>query len=398
MEYIPNWSFGYDPIISKTGHDTLGMQVKYRRDFTPARTRLVVGADIDHSPGSHEEHSINAVKDSDGIFSSYTVGELIYDYNVTFTGVSPYLHLETSLSEKTRLSAGLRYDSMSYDYDNKLADAPIRVTPTSTGRPLTYNHPGDTTVDFAHVSPKLGATYAFTPALNGFVSYRRAFRAPSEGDLFRPGSTTASLDLDPVKADSYETGVRGRSGNMDYEVSYYYMVKTDDLVAFKDPVTSDQFTTNAGKTLHRGIELSAGTQLSSAWRLDLSYAQSKHTFEDWVEKGVDFGGNEMATAPEEQANLRLGYTTGLLNGGKAEMEWEHLGAYWLDNENTERYSGHDLLNLRANYLVSASVEVYARLMNVADKRYATAASLSRGEQEFAPGMPRTFYAGVSAKF
>ncbi len=399
MEYMPNWSFGYDPNITETAHDSVGLQLKYRKDFEPRRTRLVVGMDIDYSPGSRLEHSIDAVRDADGIFTSYTLGEKIYDYDVTFFGISPYLHLETSLSERARLTAGLRYDHIEYDYENNMADGLLRLIPppTSMGFPPSYNHPADTTVTFSHLSPKLGLTYAFRPDLNGFISWRHAFRAPSEGALFRPGSSQASLDLKPIKVDSYETGLRGRRGGLQYEVSLYYMTKEDDLVTFEAD-NGDRFTVNAGETLHRGIELSAGMQLAPAWLLNVSYSYAKHTFEEWVESGTVYSGNEMPSAPREIGNVRLAYAPGALKGGRVELEWERLGSYWMDSANTEKYDGHDLLNLRASYPISDTVELYGRVMNLTDERYATAASLSRGARELAPGMPRTFFAGINARF
>jgi Outer membrane receptor proteins, mostly Fe transport len=400
MEYMPNWSLGYDPNITETGHNSFGLQLKYRKDFAPNRTRLVVGADIDYSPGERLEHSIDPFKNSDNIYERYTLGEVIYDYDVTYLGVSPYLHLETSISERARVTAGVRYDDMQYDYDNKMADGALVVTPWSSmpTRTVTYNHPSDTTVSFSHLSPKLGLTYLFADDLNGFASYRRAFRAPSEGDIFRPGKSDASLNLDAVKVDSYELGLRGRNGSLDYELSIYHMLKTDDLVSFKDPVTDETYTANAGETLHQGVEITAGAPLADDWRLEVSYSYSKHTYEDWIESGNDYSGKEIPSAPNQLVNARLGYTPALLNGGKVELEWERLGAYWMDNENTERYAGHDLFNLRANYLISKTLEIYGRVINLTDERYATAASLSGGAPQFAPGAPRTVYAGLTARF
>jgi outer membrane receptor protein involved in Fe transport len=399
MDYMANWSLGYDPTVLETSSTSLGLLAKYRMDFAPNRTRLIVGADIDRTPGSRYENSIEAVKAS-GIYTSYTVDEKIYDYDVTYQGISPYLHLETSPSDRLRLSAGLRYDMMSYDYDNQMADGALAVTVTQLAdKVITYNHPADSKVDFSHLSPKLGASYEFSPALNGFVSYRHAFRAPSEGQLFRPGTSVASLDLDPVKVDSYEIGVRGKgSDSLSYELSIYQMSKTDDLVSYQDPVTDDRYTVNAGETLHKGIELGVNAILSEQWQLALSYAINKHTYEDWVVNGTDYSGNEMSSAPSNVANTRLTYQPAALNGGQIGAEWVHLGSYWMDDANSQSYGGHDIYNLRANYPVVDNFEVYARVMNLSDVRYATIAAMSRGNAEYAPGMPRTFYAGFNYKF
>ncbi|MDX2507756.1 MAG: TonB-dependent receptor [Gammaproteobacteria bacterium] len=399
MDYMPNWSFGYDPSVKETESNSLGALAKYRMDFAPNRTRLIFGADLDYTPGSRLEHSIDATKNG-SIYDSYTVTDVIYDYDVTYSALSPYMHVETSPSQKWRLTAGLRYDYFEYDYTNNMADGLLQVTPSSmNGRTASYNHPSDTTVNFSHLSPKLGAAYEFSETLNGFISYRHAFRAPSESNLFRPGSNAESLNLDAVKADSYEIGVRAQpTTKINYEVSVYTMLVDDDLVTFEDPVSGDRTTVNAGKTSHTGVELGFGSQFIETLRLDISYSYAKHIYEDWVQSGTDFSGNEMVSAPRSIGNARLGYTPGLLNGGRIELELVHLGSYWMDQANTEKYGGYDAFNLRINHQVTAEFNVYARVMNLTDEKYATAATLSRGNPEFAPAMPRTIYAGVDFKF
>ena len=402
MDYMPNWSLGYDPSIKETESNSLGMLAKYRIDFDTNRTRLIVGADIDYTPGSRLEHTIDALRTGD-IYTSYTVNQVIYDYDVTYTGVSPYVHMETSPWDNWRITAGLRYDNFEYDYNNQMADGLLTVFPASMGFPARYNHPSDTSVDFSHLSPKLGAAYQFNDQLNGFMSYRRAFRAPSESQLFRPGSNAESLDLEAVKADSYEIGLRGEADkSLQYEISVYTMFVKDDLVSYIDPVTSNRITVNAGETSHKGIELGIDKKLSNQIQLAVSLSYAEHTYEDWIQRvggsNVDFSGNEIQSAPKNIANTRLNYKPEILNGGRVEAEWVHQGKYWMDQSNTTKYDGHDFYNLRANYFVSQAFEVYARVMNVTDERYAEATSVSGGNPEYAPGMPRTVYGGLAYKF
>jgi outer membrane receptor protein involved in Fe transport len=81
-----------------------------------------------------------------------------------------------------------------------------------------------------------------------------------------------------------------------------------------------------------------------------------------------------------------------------ELEFVHLGQYWMDQANTETYKGHQLLNLRFNYPVNPEFKLSARILNLEDKIYATNASYSRGTSEYAPGMPRTAYLSASYSF
>ncbi|MBZ0070485.1 MAG: TonB-dependent receptor [Gammaproteobacteria bacterium] len=401
MELLPNWSLSYDPTVYETENDSLGLLVKYRRDFEPLRTRVIVGVDIDHSPGSFLEHSIDPTLAADGkTYVSYRIDELIYDYDVSYTGIAPYVHAEASPTERLRLSAGLRYDTATYDYDNKLS-------PLTTG---AHKRPESTKVDYEHLSPKLGATYRFSTTLNGFVSYRHAFRVPSEGQLFRQGSAVNTVGLDPVKVDNYEVGVRGRAfaqtrHETRYELSVYHMTKRDDILNYRDPVTGATEVVNAGETLHRGIELGLAAPLAERLELGVAFSYAKHTYEDWVARvgggNVDFSGNEMESAPRVMASLRLNWRPLLLNGGRIEAEWERLGDYWMDQANTHKYDGHSVYNLRADYPVGKSLELYARVMNLTDRRYATAAAYraaafgSPERFEYAPGLERTLYVGLN---
>lgn len=389
MELLPNWSLTFDPQHYTTENHSLGLLTKYRIDFAPMRTRLIVGVDIDHSPGSRDENEITATR-TNGIFTAYTEGDKTYQYDVDFTGIAPYAHLETSPSEKLRLSAGLRFDYMAYDYSNQL-------DVITTGQ---HRRPESTTVEFDHLSPKLGATYAFSDHVNGYANYRNTFRAPGESQLFRQGQALNTVDLKPVEADNYEVGLRGAAGRHNYEVSIYNMTKKDDILSFRNTVDGTRETQNAGETLHRGIEIGFGSALTDTLKLSISHSYAKHTYEQWrPSTTVNYSGNEISAAPRNISDVRLNWHAKALNGGRVELNWEHLGSYWLDDENTRQYEGHDLYHLRANYWVSKQFELFGRIHNLSDERYATGASFSQfNGEEFAPGLPRTLYAGVTYKW
>jgi len=389
MEMLPNWSLGYDPTMYTTGHASFGVASKYRVDLEPYRTRLVVGADADYSPGSRDESRIARTKVGN-VYTQYTLDYQTYDYDVTFMSASPYVHGEISPTDKLRLTGGLRADGMRYEYDNHLSDA-------STGN---YRRAADNTVNFFHLSPKFGATYAFTPQFNGYASYRHAFRAPSEGKLFRSGKTADTLHLDAVKVDSYDVGVRGNPmKGLSYELAAYYMTKRDDIITYDDG-TGYRVNANAGETLHRGAEASLGYRLNPELKLDVVASYAKHTYEQWsTTAGTNFNGKEMPSAPRLLSNVVLSYEPEALPGSTIEAEWVKMGSYWMDNDNTTKYGGHSLFNLRGGYTINDTFKVVGRAMNVADSRWATAASYSAtAGEEFAPGMPRTFYLGLESKF
>jgi len=393
MDILPNWSLSYDPTIYNTQNHSLGLLAKFRRDFAERRARLVAGVDLDHSPGSRFEQSITPVQVG-GVYTDYTVGATRYDYDVTYAAISPYLHGEWSATRNTRLSGGLRYDAMRYDYENHLGEL-------DTGN---WRRPASSTVDYRHLSPKLGLTHALTERHNLFAGYSHGFRAPSESQLFRQGSAINTVDLEPVKADQVEIGYRGHSvGDLSYEVSLYQLAKTDYILSFRNPVTGLTEAVNAGETRHRGVELGLRVPLAARLRFEASWSYAVHTYESWVVRSgvvnVDYSGNEMETAPRVLGNTRLAWTPAQLNGGRLALEWMRLGSYWEDAANTQKYEGHDLLHLRASVRLRPDLELFASVFNLTDAQFAETASytVARGE-ELAPGMPRTFYAGIQYRW
>ena len=113
---------------------------------------------------------------------------------------------------------------------------------------------------------------------------------------------------------------------------------------------------------------------------------------------VDFSGNTMPSAPEHVGNVVLGYAPGRLAGLAVEAELVYLGSYWLNDANTAKYDGHNLVNLRVNYETSGEWQFFVPATNLFDTRWANSAQVSNGLPQYAPGMPLSFYGGVSRKF
>jgi outer membrane receptor protein involved in Fe transport len=388
MDMLPNWTLAFDPGIWVTGHKSLGTLIKYRRDFDALHGRLIAGADFDYSPGSHFERQI-AVTRNGPVFQSYSEGDAVYDYAVTYFSASPYVQAEATLAQRLRLTAGLRFDAMAYDYDNHLGVETM-------GR---FRRPASTKVDYTHASPKLGATLDMGRGVNAFASYTHGFRAPSEGQLFRQGRAENTIDLEPVKADNLEAGLRAAFRNaLSFEVSLYELRKTDDILNLTNADGSTQ-TANAGETLHRGIELAMGLELPAQLRLDAAWAFTRHTYEEWRPTGLlNYSGRTMETAPAQIGNVALTWRPAFLQGASGSVEWRRIGHYWMDAENTHRYPGHDLLALRVALPINQNAVVFGRVTNLTNERYAESASytIARGE-EFAPGMPRALYLGIEVR-
>jgi outer membrane receptor protein involved in Fe transport len=394
-----------DNTISRGGNQSYGAQLKWRKDFDQRRGRLIVGADLENSPGARKEDRINVTVSGAGasrLYSAYTVGARVYDYKVTFRGVSPYIHGEYSPNDRLRLSAGLRYDHVGFKFENNIAAATVLAG-------NQYGQSPNTSVSYRHLSPKFGATYALAADTHLFGSLNHSFRAPSEGDLFRPATSNtvtaaqavlaaqSALALKPVKGDQAEIGLRGRVAGISYDVVAYELIKSDDILTYTDPVTSVRSSSNNGSTRHRGIEAAIGIPLAKNWRADIAVSKARHNYKEWVVPGsASLSGKEMASAPRSLANTRLSWAPD--DATSLQLEWVHMGSYWLDDANTGKYDGHDLLNLRGGIALSKTLRLSGSITNLADKRYADSSSISSGVQVASPGLPRAVYLGLEAKW
>jgi outer membrane receptor protein involved in Fe transport len=410
MDLLASFQLNNDPTISMTENRSFGLQAKWRRDFAPMRARLILGADFDWSPGGRTEDAIRtttvgAPPQREHI--AYSNAGRIYDYDVTFRTVSPYIHGEISPLERLRVTAGLRYDHLSYDFDNSI-NAPVTVAPvpgTFPAFPRVYGQVPDTEITFEHWSPKLGATYALGRDTHAFASFTHGFRAPSEGDLFRPsfGANAAAaqaaaqggLALKPIKANQVELGLRGLAGPVSYDIVVYDLEKKDDLVTQRDNATNFTQRVNAGRTSHRGVELGLGVPFAQQWRADAALSYSEQKYEEFVTSNGDFSGKDIEAAPRVLANARLSWLP--RERARLQLEWVRIGEYWLDAGNTAKYSGHDLLNFRANWPLSKRLTFSGSITNLADKRYADSAQISSNFPVFSPGLPVTLYAGLEAQ-
>lgn len=406
MAMMPSWMVTYDPNLRDTEFSSYGLLLKYRRDFE--RGEVIVGMDTDYTPSEYREERIEVMQEGD-IYTDYRrIGELNYHFDAEQTSVSPYVQAEFALTERWRLSAGLRYDRFSVDYED-LLDTP--------NDDASHLRPESQSRDYDNLSPKLGAVYKFSDNHQLYISHRHAFRAPTVGSLFRPGSSEGTTELEPVTSISQEIGFRGFVGlgankGINYELAVYDMTTKNDIVSFIEG--SDRKIANAGETSHKGLELSLQAPVGDQWELGFSYAAMRQEYKDfsyiyghfddscfcYLRENLNFAGNKISRAPDSSGNLTVAYRPEWLAGLRMELELSHLGAYYTDQANTQKYDGHDVLNLRATQEFGDDLSVYARLSNLTDERYSTFTSNQVGDPDpnYRPGLPRSLVAGVRYRF
>ncbi|HEX2851978.1 MAG TPA: TonB-dependent receptor [Opitutaceae bacterium] len=410
MELFATFNLSSDPRIDNGENVSYGALVKWRQIFPMMRARLIGGLDFDYSPGSRQEDNVLVTRSGTGantLYSAYTAGTRIYDYEVTFKSTSPYLHGEISPTSKLRLTGGLRYDTLGFDMTNRLGAGTVQASVLGANR--FYGQIAADKTTYSRVSPKFGATYALARNTHLYASYNQGFRGPSEGQLYRAGNDTnatnalnkarITLGLKPIKAEQFELGLRGEIARWSYNVVAYDLVKRDDLVSQRDLATNVSTSVNAGKTQHKGIEVGFGGKFTDQLQIDTAFSYARHRYIDWVTATASFSGRQIESAPGIITSTRLTWRP--LPAAMAQVEWTHLGSYWLEAGNSPafgKYPGHNLFNLRTSFAITKNFSVIGRVINVLDKRFADSASVSSNTPVFSPGLPRGFYGGIETRW
>ena len=387
---MPFFQLAFDPAYFDENATSLGAQLKYRRDFSDT-VRLIVGTDVDYTTGSRVDTQIRPVRNG-RFYVSYSDLGTIYDFKVKALTLSPYAHGEWQITPRLRASAGVRYDYTHYDYVNNLSTI---VDPRDP-----HNRPPSQSFQYYNVTPKAGVTYDINDHINAFFSYRQAFRVPTTTQLFRPGTSSRSTELKPVKAESFEVGLRGGWERISVDLSLYTMKIKDDILVFTNNTTGVRDIQNAGDTRHKGVEAGVTVDITPTLSLTAAYARTDNHFIEWFPvASADLSGNKINRSPKDVGSARLAWRPAFLNGGRFEASWEHLGSYFMDDDNTQVYEDHDLMHLSANMVVAKGIEVFVRLHNVLNERYATNSRYTAfGGQELKPGLPRTLFGGIGANF
>ncbi|MCC5793214.1 MAG: TonB-dependent receptor [Chromatiales bacterium] len=352
---------------------------------------LSTGLDIEIASGWLRQVQAQPITEGSDFLRETRPAGRHYDFEVTSWLAAPYAQIELPLSPRWILQAGLRLEYLLYDYDNQMLDGNTRDdgTPCGFGGCL-YNRPADRRDSFIEVAPNIGLLWRIDARTSGWVSLTRGFRPPQATELYRLQSGQRVADLDSESLDSLELGLRHQAERLRLEAVAFAMDKRDYILR-----DAEGFNVSDGRSRHHGIELSgnwllpgglyaaaAGTWARQVYRFDRAAGQGE----------VITRGNDIDTAPRTLGSVRLGHAGA---SHQAELEWVHIGGYYLDAANTARYPGHDLLNLRLAVDLNRQLRLVTRINNLTDRLVADRADLAFGQFRYFPGREREILVELS---
>lgn len=223
------------------------------------------------------------------------------------------------------------------------------------------------------------------------AAFAQGFKAPS---LYQLTSEYGNSALAPERASSWDAGIEQRLPGRITLSAIWFQRDTDNLITFidcpatpADPLCDDGrygFYANVGKVAARGVELGAAITSGNF------SATANYTWLDAVNitAGDANEGRRLARRPQHTFNAVANYL--FANGLDLGSSLRIVGKGFNDAGNTQVIAGYALVDLRVSYPVSDSVDIYARIENVTDKRYETVTDYGT--------LPRVFHAGARARF
>lgn len=354
-----------------------GLGAQYTlRDRLPEPFGLTAGFDVDRQDDDRKRFD-----NLQGID-----GPLVFDQQEKVDSAGIYLQGRYAISEAWALSAGLRYDEVTFEIDDRyLADG---------------DDSGE--IEFSEVSPSLGINADFGAHIV-FASFSSGFETPTTTELANPDASGGfNQSLRPQLADNYELGIKGERFDTFYELSVFRIDIEDELIPFELPAFPGRtFYQNAGASDRTGVEAAFAWQGDNGWAADLSWTWSDFTFDEFMDEGGnDFGGRALPGLPENFGYAGLSYDSDA--GWHARLEAIYSGTLYADNANEDPVDSYLVTNFRASRSFESGrwqVRPYLGVNNLFDERYNSNIRINAfGARYYEPAPGRNFYAGIDVRY
>ncbi|MES2900625.1 MAG: TonB-dependent receptor [Pseudomonadota bacterium] len=288
---------------------------------------------------------------------------------------------------------------------------------------------------YRRLNPALGIAHEMGPGLTLVANMARNNRVPTVielgcADPAQPCQLPVGLQSDPylkqVVSSTLEAGMRLERGGVSAVIKAFRSVNRDDILFMSSGRTRLGYFDNFERTRHQGVDVSL-TRTTGRWTASAAYSflnavydadgalftgvrtlavkrgaliagLPKHT----LKLGIDWNISDRLTAgADAQLTSRIG-TQGNEDGLLEDIE---------EGDEPERADlgvrGFGLVNLRASWKPVVGWEIYGRINNAFDRRYATFGAVSPNPLSqqpdanvrfVAPGAPRSISFGVRYRF
>ena len=324
-------------------------------------------------------------------------GQLLSDNREKRDNLNVFTTLTIPFTDKFKGQFGLNFNNTKYRFDD-LYNQGIAIAITSAVRNFE-----------PIVATNVNLLYQFNKNFNSYFNFSRGFNYPSIDETLTSDGIINN-ELGPEKGYNYEIGSELflLKGKLCFRLNAYILDIDDLLVA--ERVGDDQYIgRNAGKTQHKGVEVSISfTQPINRFLFISPYLNAEltdHKFIDFVDGDNNFSGNQLTGVPNKKVNggIHIGFNSFILN-----TNFLHIGAIPLNDSNLIYSEKYTVFNTKLSYkkelFTKLSLEVNVGINNFTDEKYAASVLINAtgfGNSEpryYYPGMPKNWFGGVKLMY
>jgi iron complex outermembrane receptor protein len=265
------------------------------------------------------------------------------------------------------------------------------------------------------LQPSAGATYKLGNA-ELYAGYSQVTRAFTGSSTSGPFATTQAgfdaLNLKPEKSDTFEAGVRFRSGPLSGTAGGYYSKFKDRQLAFANGagiLGNPAILQNVGGVESYGFETAAQYRLMGAVSLFATYSYNRSTYEDNVLNANGtirsaIKGKTVVDSPKHLLKGEVVYDDGNLS---ARIGADYMSRRYFTYTNDQSVPSRVLFDASVGYAFSDGIlnglELRVSATNLLDKKYiSTIGSNGFGDsgdnQTLLAGAPQSFFFTVKKVF
>lgn len=254
---------------------------------------------------------------------------------------------------------------------------------------------------FDFFNPKVGLSYTLSDKNFLYASYAIAHREPNRSDYLE-GTTKPR----PERLNNLEVGLRRRTSLYAFDVNYFLMQYTDQLVQTGAIDNAGYpIRANVGNSYRTGVEVSGTIRFSNAWSWNANATWSVNQNKDFIvfENSTPVPKNtKIILSPGVIAGSQLAWRP--LSGLEAAWLSKYVGSQYLDNTESAsvRLSDYWINDLRLTYEISPkgfkSIGWSVLVNNVLDVMYSSNGYSYGGTPYYFPQAGRNFMAMMTIKF
>ena len=394
------------------------------------RNILIAGAGFDHSDSAFRQtYQLGGFNPDRSAMPTGAETDIVKLDGASGTA-SLYTTDTYSFDPRWHMTASARYNRTAIRTTDRLSP-PLQPPAQGLNNDLVYTK----------LNPALGVSYAPQNAFGFYAGFSQGNRPPSPIELGcsdraspckLPNAMVSDPPLKQVVSRTLEAGLRGKTETgLKWGATFFRTTSYDDIL-FASSSASSGFFTNFGRTRRQGLETALErAQGRLAWGLNYSLVdatyQSSALLLSQANSTADANGNievspgdRIPGIPRHHLNAfanyeltdRFGVSANIVAVSRQFARGNDNNRHQADGVNflgPGEIAGYALLNLNSVWKLEKNLQLFAKINNVFDRRYATAGALRQNffpggglaplgaqtnETFYAPGAPRGIWIGI----